>query len=96
VITAVAESAIAGGIGVDLDLGTSPDAWIEFFGEAPGLFVVSGDAAALERLEALTPVMLLGTVGGERITARCGDLELDEPLDELAAAWRGGLAPYFP
>ncbi len=97
VVTAVAESALAGGRGATITVdGDQPDAWATLFGEAPGLFVVSGSADAIERLAAKTSVRKVGTVGGDRVSATAGELSIDESLTELHAAWSGGLAPYFP
>jgi phosphoribosylformylglycinamidine synthase len=95
--TAVAESAIAGGVGATIEI-TEPgtDAWAAVFGEAPGLFVVSGDEDAIERLAGVTTVHVVGTVGGDRVAIGAGDITIDEPLAALHEAWAGGLAPYFP
>ena len=93
---AVAESAIAGGLGATVEVDGAPDAWVAAFGEAPGLFLVSGSEEAIERLGARTTVNAFGTVGGDRVAIGVGDLTIDEPLAALHEAWAGGLAPYFP
>ncbi|HEV2752314.1 MAG TPA: AIR synthase-related protein, partial [Solirubrobacteraceae bacterium] len=63
------------------------------FGEAPGTgFVVAGPQEALDRLGARTPVVELGTVGGEVLAV--GD-DLAVGLDELRAA-HAALGPLFP
>ncbi|MFT4036358.1 MAG: phosphoribosylformylglycinamidine synthase subunit PurL [Patulibacter sp.] len=100
--TAVAESAIAGGIGAQIDAGdgttehATEAAWQLLFGEAPGLFVVSGSPQALARLEQDTGVDVIGVVGGDRVQLHVGGVAIDEPVDGLAAIWRDGLTPYFP
>ena len=91
---AVAESAYAGGIGVDLDTG-SPDKRddVALFGEAPSRFVISATAAdawpEVERHAAAAGVSLsaLGRVGGDRL--RLGPV--DVALDDAHRAWDQGL-----
>lgn len=95
--TAVAESALAGRRGAQITIdGDLPDAWAALFGEAPGLFVVSGPSESIDRLAKKTHVLRLGTVGGDRVRISAHELQIDESLEDLGAAWRGGLAPYFP
>ena len=55
-LVAVAESALAGGLGAALDLGDAEDVWTTLFGERSGGFVVSGPREALERLGEQVPV----------------------------------------
>jgi phosphoribosylformylglycinamidine synthase len=88
---ALAESAIAGGVGATVAL---PDD-LDPFGEAPGrAFVVSGPAEAVERLAAgaSVPVSMLGAVGGS--TLRIEGL-VEVAVSDLAAAWRGGLGEFL-
>jgi phosphoribosylformylglycinamidine synthase len=88
---ALAECAIAGGIGATIAL---PDG-VEPFGEAPGrAFVVSGPPEAVERLPAgaSVPVRILGAVGGS--TLRIDGL-LEVAVSELDDAWRGGLGEFL-
>ncbi|MEN0013290.1 MAG: phosphoribosylformylglycinamidine synthase subunit PurL [Solirubrobacteraceae bacterium] len=66
------------------------------FGEAPANFIVSGTPDALAQLGESVWVRNLGVVGGDRVSITCGDLALDESLEDLTAAWSGGLKPYFP
>ena len=93
---AIAESAIGGGLGCSVDL----DPLIELrgcsgetalFGEGPGGFLLSGAAAELERLAALTEVAVIGVVGGKAIEIEAGEQSLSAPLAEAKAAW-GSLA----
>jgi phosphoribosylformylglycinamidine synthase len=85
---AAAESAIAGGIGCQLNLeplrerGCSPEEAL--FGEGAGGFLVSGARATLEELGAA----LLGEVGGEAIEIAAGDRSLAVPLADAKSAWR--------
>jgi phosphoribosylformylglycinamidine synthase len=84
---AIAESAIAGGVGCEVNVehlrerGAQPEEAL--FGEGAGGFLVSGERAALEDLGAT----LLGEVGGERISIGAGDRSLSISIDEAAAAW---------
>ncbi len=95
---AIAECAIAGGVGVEADL----DALVELrgasgesclFGEGPGGFVVAGSA---ERLEALgregsrrgVAVMRIGEAIPGEIEIAAGEAALAVPLDDAEHAWR--------
>jgi len=85
---ALAESAIAGGIGCRVDLqhlrerGCSPEEAL--FGEGPGGFLVSGERTALEDLGAI----LLGEVGGEAIEIAAGDRSLTVSLAAATSAFQ--------
>ena len=96
---ALAESAFAGGLGLDLDMsalaqaeGLAPAALL--FSESPSRLVVSvapQNRTAFERALAGVPCHALGTVsGGARLTARGpgGAVWLDAPLAELKEAWQ--------
>jgi phosphoribosylformylglycinamidine synthase subunit PurL len=84
---AIAESAIAGGIGCETNVehlrerGAQPEEAL--FGEGPGGFVVSGEKSALEELGAT----LLGKVGGSRIEIGAGDHSLGVSLADAASAF---------
>jgi phosphoribosylformylglycinamidine synthase II len=84
---ALAESAIAGGIGCEANVehlrerGAQPEEAL--FGEGPGGFVVSGERATLEELGAT----LLGKVGGERIEIGAGDHSLSVTLAAAESAF---------
>jgi phosphoribosylformylglycinamidine synthase subunit PurL len=86
--TALAESAIAGGIGCEANLnhlrerGCTPEEAL--FGEGPGGFLVSGDRQILEDLGAV----LIGTVGGDQIAIGAGDRAISLSLAEAERAWR--------
>ena len=91
---ALAESCIAGGIGLDgaaLKLTGRLDAVL--FGEAQSRIIVSCPAAKRSELEALAaaanvPLTYLGRVGGDRL--RIGD-GLNAAVEALAAAYHDGL-----
>jgi phosphoribosylformylglycinamidine synthase len=94
-LVAVAEAALAGGLGASLDLGDTEDVWTTLFGERPGGFVVSGSHEALERLGERVPVDVFGTVGGDTLQIAIADLGERWTLAELREA-SGALAPLFP
>jgi phosphoribosylformylglycinamidine synthase len=85
---AIAESAIAGGLGCEVDLqhlrerGCSPEEAL--FGEGPGGFLVSGPHAELEALGAVP----LGSVGGNAVEIAAGDRSLTVNLADAESAWR--------
>ncbi|HEX6780926.1 MAG TPA: phosphoribosylformylglycinamidine synthase subunit PurL [Solirubrobacterales bacterium] len=85
---ALAESAIAGGLGCRVDLqhlrerGCSPEEAL--FGEGAGGFLVSGERAMLDELGAT----LLGEVGGEAVEIAAGDRSLAIGLGTAASAWQ--------
>ena len=91
---ALAEMAIAGGVGLEVDL----DALVEargcsgetaLFGEGPGGFVLAGDRAALERLGTSgLDLFVVGEAGGERITISAAEAEVDVALADAERAWR--------
>jgi phosphoribosylformylglycinamidine synthase II len=99
-LVAVAESCLAGGLGAMLDLGPVQDGEGELqrilFGESPGAgFVVSGPPEALERLGERVALDIFGTVGGDALDVRSGDVRIVATLAELREA-HGGLAALFP
>ena len=85
---AVAECAIGGGIGCEVDLqplrerGCSPEEAL--FGEGPGGFLLSGDREALDALGATH----IGEVGGTTIEIAAGDRSFTAGLDAIENAWR--------
>ena len=94
-LVAVAESALAGGLGASLDLGDAGDVWTTLFGERPGGFVVSGPRDVLERLADETSVAILGTVGGDHLEIAVSSLSERWSLAELREA-NGALRALFP
>jgi phosphoribosylformylglycinamidine synthase II len=85
---ALAESAIAGGVGCSVDVqplrerGCSPEEAL--FGEASGGFLLSGDRAELDAIGAIT----IGKVGGTTIEIAAGDQSFTTGLDGAESAWR--------
>lgn len=75
---ALAEAAVASGIGADVEL---PDDVAQLFGEGGGQAIVACPREHVERLEG-APLRELGIVGGDSIAGIA--------LTELAEAWRSG------
>ncbi len=89
---ALAECALAGGVGARVTIAPDGDAWARLFGESPGRgFVVSGPAGVLEALGA----EVLGEVGGDGLTLTAGDVAINATLAELREA-HGSFAALFP
>jgi phosphoribosylformylglycinamidine synthase II len=94
--TALAESAISGGVGVRADLddlvesrGCSGETAL--FGEGAGGFVVAGERGAIERLVESVGgpgAFLIGEAGGDSIELSAAESELSVALDDAARAWR--------
>ncbi len=91
---ALAEMAIAGGVGADVDLdqlielrGCSGETCL--FGEGAGGFVVAGEPAELEALaaEARLDFVVVGRAGGEALLISAAEAELEVSLPELDRAW---------
>jgi phosphoribosylformylglycinamidine synthase subunit PurL len=95
---ALAECAIAGGVGLRADLdplvearGASGESCL--FGEGPGGFVVAGVSPALDRLAGEArrrgvELMALGVAGGTRIEISAAETELSVGLGDAERAWR--------
>jgi phosphoribosylformylglycinamidine synthase len=83
---ALAEMAIAGGVGGEVDIdGIAEDELTALFGEGVGGFVVTGDRATLETLGAgEVAVRVIGRAGGDRL--RIGSL--DVLVADAERAWR--------
>jgi len=100
---ALAECCLAGGLGAEIALdsevaaalGAKEDAETALFGEGPGGFLVSGEAAALEELVTHAPLRRLGTVGGDSLAIEAaGEGAILASLEDLARA-HGKLAELF-
>jgi phosphoribosylformylglycinamidine synthase subunit PurL len=95
---ALAECCLAGAIGAAIELGDDrlarsrrppgepADPLRALFGEGPGGFLVSGPARALAELGQRTPVVRLGTVGGEDLRIVLAGTRLSLALAELRGA----------
>jgi phosphoribosylformylglycinamidine synthase len=99
---AVAECCVAGGVGARVEwdatgierLPLPAPSDVRLFGEAPGGVVVSGPAAAIAELAdaaADTPVLTLGTVGGNTLDMRVFAARLRVAVDDLTTAREGTL-----
>ncbi len=96
--TALAEMAIAGDVGLDIEL----DPFVEargcsgetaLFGEGPVGFVVAASPDAIDSIlaaagEAGVDAVGLGIAGGDRIEISAAEADLSVPLAEAATAWR--------
>jgi phosphoribosylformylglycinamidine synthase subunit PurL len=91
---ALAEMAIAGEIGLEVDLdplvelrGCSGETCL--FGEGAGGFVLAGSRASLEALaDAGIDLLLVGAAGGDRIVLSAAEAEIAVALADAARAWR--------
>ena len=93
---AIAECAIAGGVGAVVDLdelvelrGGSGEATL--FGEGPGGLVVAGDPDSIGALAAAgggVDVITIGRTGGDRIEVSAAEASLSVPLADAERAWR--------
>ncbi|MBX0327973.1 phosphoribosylformylglycinamidine synthase subunit PurL [Oscillochloris sp. ZM17-4] len=98
---AAAEMAMAGGLGLDLDIaliGGEASQLARLFGETPSRFlaeVAPEQAAAFESHMAGVELAALGEVtGGPELHLRAGEMSLARiGLAELKAAWQSGLDP---
>jgi phosphoribosylformylglycinamidine synthase len=96
----VAESALAEGAGVMLDLAplmrrAAVDAETALFGEGPGGIVVSGPRETLMELSkdaARVGFLALGSVAGERIRITADDATIDIAVVDARRAFQTGLA----
>jgi phosphoribosylformylglycinamidine synthase len=90
---ALAEAAIAGGVGCRVDLdplveerGVSGETAL--FGEGPGGFVISGEREALERIAGdELAVLIIGEVGGDSIELEAAEQSLSVHLANAERAW---------
>jgi phosphoribosylformylglycinamidine synthase len=88
---AVAEMAIAGGIGATLDLAPllerSADAEAALFGEGSGGFLLAGPRRTLEGLAGADPA-LLGTAGGSTLEISAGGVTISVSVADCERAWQ--------
>jgi phosphoribosylformylglycinamidine synthase len=91
---ALAEMAIAGGVGADVDLDELVEARgcsgeTALFGEGPGGFLLAGPRAELEALAgAGIDLFVVGTAGGDGISISAAEAEADVLLADAERAWR--------
>ena len=95
---ALAEMAIAGGVGAHCDLDPLVEARgasgeTAAFGEGPGGYLLAGSSEELERLgeaaeAAGVDLWLVGEAAGDAVTLSAAELELELSLEDAASAWR--------
>ena len=91
---AAVEMALAGRVGMDLDLtAVHADPWHALFSESNGRILIEVDPEAVgvvtEACRDL-PLLRLGRLGGERVLMRHeGTVHVDAAVEALAACWRG-------
>ncbi|MFN8112063.1 MAG: phosphoribosylformylglycinamidine synthase subunit PurL [Solirubrobacterales bacterium] len=89
---ALAECAIDGGAGLQVDIGPligagdDAEAWL--FGEGPGGFVIAGEPKAIAALVEAGTATLIGVAAGDSIEIAAGVLNVSVPVADAAAAWR--------
>jgi phosphoribosylformylglycinamidine synthase len=95
VACALAEMAIAGGVGARCDLDSLIEALgasgeTALFGEGPGGYLLAGPFAQLEALasEAQISFWIVGTGGGSSLELSAAEAEVFVPLDDTERAWR--------
>ena len=90
---ALAEMAIAGGVGVQADLdelveqrGCSGETAL--FGEAPGGFLLAGGREEIAALaDDRGDVFVIGAASGARVSLSAGETEIEVALEEAEGAW---------
>jgi phosphoribosylformylglycinamidine synthase subunit PurL len=95
---ALAECAIAGGVGATADLDSLVEARgcsgeTALFGEGPGGFAVAGarsdlDALAVEGEAAGVELLIVGEAGGSELRFSAAEAELSVSVDDAAQSWR--------
>jgi phosphoribosylformylglycinamidine synthase subunit PurL len=101
---AAAECAIAGGVGVTLDLNPllrreDIDATAALFGEGPGGLLVSGPRELLLELSSEARdvgFLALGSVGGDAIRLTAADATIDVLVEDARGVFESGLRRFFP
>jgi phosphoribosylformylglycinamidine synthase len=91
---ALAEMAIAGSVGLDVDLDQLVEARgcsgeVALFGEGPGGFVLAGKPGELEALAGgAVDLFVVGIAAGDRIRISAAEADADLPLADAERAWR--------
>ena len=83
VAVALAECALAGGVGAEVELDGSIEA---LFGEGPGGFLISAAPGSLDALTGAVPLIRIGTVGGEMLRISAGAHSIAVTLGQLVEA----------
>jgi phosphoribosylformylglycinamidine synthase len=92
---ALAQCALAGGLGASVRIDDPGDPDTLLFGEGPGRFVVSASREVLTRLAGRVALRILGTVGGPSLMISLGSQRISLTLGELEEA-DGSLTALFP
>jgi phosphoribosylformylglycinamidine (FGAM) synthase-like enzyme len=92
---ALAELAIAGDVGLEVDLGGviaaagdegNDEAWL--FGEGPGGFLLAGDASKIGPVAETAGGAIIGRATGSQVTIIAGSARIATTPADAAAAWR--------
>lgn len=91
-VTAVAEMAFAGNVGIDIELSSDADAVAALFAEELGVVVEAPDRDAVMKFltESNVPATVIGRVGepgGSIVARRGGEVVIDCPMVDLRAIW---------
>ncbi|TNE61253.1 MAG: phosphoribosylformylglycinamidine synthase subunit PurL [Alphaproteobacteria bacterium] len=97
-IAALADMAIAGGMGASISVGDELPLHVQLFSETQARYLIAVDAELAttirqEARDAGIPVTMLGTTGGERL--RVNDGAIDLAMSDLKAAHQGWFPNYM-
>ncbi len=89
----LAECAIAGEVGLEVEVAVAGDPEDVLFGEGVGRFVVAGPGDAVARIvaeaaEGGVEAGVIGRAGGDVISIVVGETAIELPLDRAVRAWR--------
>jgi len=89
---ALAEAAIAGDVGLEVDLGAliadrggEAEEWL--FGEGPGGFLIAGEAEKVGPVAESSGGAVIGRAGGSQITILAGGERIATSVADASAAW---------
>lgn len=96
---AAAEMGFSMVAGVELELQCKLGAEAELFSESPGRLLIEIAPANIAEAQTLIPGLKVvgGSVAGNKsLTIKCcGDVLINEPIEELKALWKSGLTEYY-
>jgi phosphoribosylformylglycinamidine synthase II len=94
----LAECCLLGGRGAQIDFDDPAPVGerleLFLFGEGAGGWILTGESAVFDAMSERIAVTIFGQTGGDRLVIENGAIDIS--LEDLRAAWSGGLAPYFP
>jgi phosphoribosylformylglycinamidine synthase len=92
-LIAAAEMAMAGGLGLELDLGAASSMAAACFSEAPSRYLIEIETRHLRQVQATLGGTTHRVLGAFNATGRLTmkERELDVSIDDIRAAWRGTL-----